>query len=196
MFAFCGNDPVNNKDLSGNFFVLAAAAIGGLIGAATSAFSTWVAGGDGIEILTAAIAGMGAGAISVVSPALGALITAYATYEIDIHMQNRLSPNEEANTGLALAKAAASGLISFGTGIILSKFDFIDLSDLQKPVETGFTMATYYFTLVNATVILPVSTIIDRCFSKPDKPKQYSSSSSPNKNNKIPPYAPPRAMYV
>lgn len=198
MFAYSGNNPIKYKDVSGQFYVLAAAAIGGVIGAVTGALSTWASGGDGIEILTAAIAGMGAGAISVVSPLAAALIAGYASFEIDVHAQKRLSVDEDVNyvsAGIKGVAAAATGLV---TGKLVSVFDVVPSNHylLSEQFGSGYSMLTYYYDLVNAAIILPIHYAIDRYFSKSQNSSQTTHGVSAPIKNKMPRSAPPNAMYV
>ena len=179
MFTYCENNPVNNSDDSGSFELLAAAAIGGIVGGITGAIATLAAGGDSIEVLTAAIAGMGSGAIAVAGP-LGlmasAVINAYATYEIDLHAQRRQKETEGLNYERAAIKAAFSTASSLFLGNIGN-----NLSRLAEPAikhGAAFVATSYFFSLTNAAINLPVSALIDKATSSE---RSKSSNTQPPK---------------
>ena len=77
MFAYCGNNPVTRKDMSGHFWnVIGGAAVGALIGVASQAISNLIDGksiGDGLG--KAAITGAVGGALTAAFPGASTLIS-------------------------------------------------------------------------------------------------------------------------
>lgn len=98
MFLYCGNNPVINKDITGEFFFTI---IGAAIGAVTGGLDAWMKGDD---ILTGAMAGAVSGAIAGAGVDIGVAVTA---------------ATGGAGAGAGLAIAGAFGAIGsvVGTGI-------------------------------------------------------------------------------
>ena len=162
MFAYCKNDPVNHSDPTGYFGIISAIVVGGIIGGVTGAVTTWLSGGDSIEIITAAIAGMASGMAAATGPLgllIGAVINAYATFEIDLHAQRRANPASSVNYHRAALKSGVSGISTIFTGGYAGRL--VELIPTSEVGYAAYTAANSFFNLMNVAVTLPICSYID-----------------------------------
>lgn len=118
MFAYCGNNPVQNTDPSGTTWFTAI--VGGIIGAAVGAISAAVTGGTATDVIIGAIAGGASGAVIGATGSLKAGKTAGRVVAASISAVGTFvdAKLNGVNTGDAIICAAASFGVTYGVATI------------------------------------------------------------------------------
>lgn len=143
LFAYCDNDPVQQKDSSGDISVIAAAAIaGGIAGAYWGGISAGATGGNALDVLKGTSVGMVAGALSgavCVTSAVSVGLKMATGATIGGVSYALPTPKEDATVaGLSGAMALSAGTMGIGA---------------QLPAEASISMAlagTYLLTGVSS----------------------------------------------